>query len=209
MGGKEHALRAAMAKHLMTEMHVREAADGNAWATTDDGTSFVLRGNKIHKLDASLAVAKSVDLPADVPTAFAFADEDAAPGQPPREMSADQLRQKMIELHSTLPTKMHATADAIFVSTGGKILKFDHDLNLQQQSKLPDAELSEVCRTCDQILQTYGMDAPGQGQNGARPGAADRPSLEERLRERIQQNQQRQNQQPGQPAQPGQQPAQP
>lgn len=204
MGDKEHALRAALMKHLMTEMHVREAAEGNAWATTDQGTSFVLRGNKIHKLDNSLAVTQTVDLPADVPTAFAFADEEADAAGAEQKMTPEQLRQKMTELHSTLPTKIHLTADSVFVATGGKILKFDHDLKLQQQSQLPEARLSEVCPTCDNILQAYGMDAPDGDQ--AQPGA-DRPSLEERLRQRIEQNQQRQNQQ--QPGQPGQRPAQP
>jgi hypothetical protein len=166
---QKHEARAALAKHMMVEMHMRKAMESADWATVGDHI-FLIRGNQIHKLDQSLNVVKSADLPTDPgQQVFAFADEQQ-PGQQggEKQMTRQELEQKLTQLHAQLPVKIQAQGNNLAVSHGQSILVFNQDLQVQQKSDLPAVDLAKACPVCEKLLDVYSEWKQGQqgGQGG-------------------------------------------
>jgi len=138
---------------MMMEMHRRHAAMESQWEATDAGI-FVLRPGQLLKYDGDLKLVKTVDLPKmSSPMMPHHGDEaDEAEGGPKKKMDRGGMRQMMARMHGGLPTKLDVTRDAVFVSRGGSLLKFSHDLELQKRVDLPDAQ-PMMCPMCGPIME--------------------------------------------------------
>ena len=138
---------------MMMEMHRQHAAMESQWEATDAGI-FVLRPGQLLKYDGDLKLVKTVDLPKmSSPMMPHHGDEaDEAEGGPKMKMDRGGMQQMMARMHGGLPTKLDVTRDAVFVSRGGSLLKFSHDLELQKRVDLPDAP-SMMCPMCGPMME--------------------------------------------------------
>ncbi len=138
---------------MMMEMHRQHAAMESQWEATDAGI-FVLRPGQLLKYDGDLKLVKTVDLPKmSSPMMPHHGDEaDEAEGGPKMKMDRGGMQQMMARMHGGLPTKLDVTRDAVFVSRGGSLLKFSHDLELQKRVDLPDAP-SMLCPMCGPMME--------------------------------------------------------
>ena len=138
---------------MMMEMHWQHAAMESQWEATDAGI-FVLRPGQLLKYDGDLKLVKTVDLPKMSPPMMPHhGDEtDEAEGGPKMKMDRGGMQQMMARMHGGLPTKLDVTRDAVFVSRGSSLLKFSHDLELQKQVDLPDAQ-PMMCPMCGPMME--------------------------------------------------------
>jgi len=67
-------------------------------------------------------------------------------------MGRGRMQQMMARMHSGLPTRLDVTRDALYVSRGGTLLKFSHDLELRKSVDLPDAK-PMMCPICGQMME--------------------------------------------------------
>ena len=128
---------------MMMEMHRQHAAMESQWEATDAGI-FVLRPGQLLKYDGDLKLVKTVDLPKMSPPMMPHHGDEA-------DEAEGGMQQMMARMHGGLPTKLDVTRDAVFVSRGGSLLKFSHDLELQKRVDLPDAP-SMMCPMCGQMM---------------------------------------------------------
>ncbi|MGO8898373.1 MAG: hypothetical protein ACLQU5_08470 [Isosphaeraceae bacterium] len=138
---------------MMMEMHRQHAAMESQWEATDAGI-FVLRPGQLLKYDGDLKLVKTVDLPKMSPPMMPHHGDaaDEAEGGPKMKMDRGGMQQMMARMHGGLPTKLDVTRDAVFVSRGGSLLKFSHDLELQKRVDLPDAQ-PMMCPMCGPMME--------------------------------------------------------
>jgi hypothetical protein len=139
---------------MMMEMHRAHAALESQWEATDEGV-FVLRPDKLLKYDKDLKLVKSVDLPEQPMPMMPHpgGDGDEARGRPKMQMQGGMgdMRQMMARIHGALPAKLAVTANAVFVSRGGRLMMFGRDLELQNKVDLPEVK-PMTCPMCSQMM---------------------------------------------------------
>lgn len=152
---------------MMQQMHQRQAAPANDWAATDEAV-FVLRAGQLLKYDNDLKLVKTVDLPKAETAAQEEPEDGDPPAQRPRMQQRMQQMQRMMTLmHSALPAGIKVTPEALFVAGDNRLLKYDHDLNLEQQADVPAASSEQVmqtCPMCQQMLEQMKRMQAGGGQ---------------------------------------------
>jgi hypothetical protein len=149
---------------LMMQMHQQQAMMANPWLATEKAV-FVLRDGKLTKYDKDFNVLKTVDLP-KMSMPMLAQDADDAPSdaqgatqasqsqqqQPSRPMMQKRMQQMMARMHGMLPTKLEETSDALYVSWGAALLKYDHDLNLEKKLDMPAAKQTD-CPMCARMMR--------------------------------------------------------
>ena len=139
---------------MMMEMHRRHADQESQWEATDEGV-FVLRPDRLLKYDKDLKLVKSADLPEQpMPGMDRPAGEgDEAGERPKMRMQGGMagMRQIMARMHGALPAKLAVTPEAVLVSRGSRLLKFNRDLELQKSVDLPEIKLT-TCPMCGQMM---------------------------------------------------------
>jgi hypothetical protein len=139
---------------MMMGMHGQHAIIENSWEATDQGV-FVVRSGQLLKYDNDLKLIKSVDLPNESMPMMHHqgGGADEAEDMPKMKMMGrGRMQQMMARMHSGLPTRLDVTRDALYVSRGGTLLKFSHDLELRKSVDLPDAK-PMMCPICRQMME--------------------------------------------------------
>ena len=133
---------------MMMGMHGQHAMMENAWEATGQAV-FVLRSGQLMKYDNDLKLIKSVDLPKESMPMMHHRGAAAEDMPKMKMMGRGGMQQMMARMHSGLPTRLDVTRDALYVSRGGTLLKFSHDLELRKSVDLPDAK-PMMCPLCSQ-----------------------------------------------------------
>lgn len=137
---------------MMMEMHRQQAAMESQWEATGDGV-FVLRSDKLLKYDNDLKLVKSVEIPRQPTPMMAHpgGEGNEREGRPRMPMGMGGMPQMMARMHGALPAKLAVTPEAVFVSSGSRLLKFGHDLELQKAVDLSEAT-PMTCPMCGQVM---------------------------------------------------------
>ncbi|MEX2670717.1 MAG: hypothetical protein WD294_01265 [Phycisphaeraceae bacterium] len=142
-----------MSPKMMELMQRAHAGDDSAWHVSEEGI-FVVRGTHVLRYDAeSLDLVGEAELPEELSPAFAIEredqeqaeDEQAPQGRRQMRMQRmeqmEQMRQRMHQMmtqaQASLPTDIHVVDDAVFVTRGTALLRYDLELNLQEAAELP------------------------------------------------------------------------
>jgi hypothetical protein len=138
---------------MMMGMHAHHAMMENSWEATGQAV-FVLRSGQLLKYDNDLKLIKSVDLPKEsTPIMHHQGGAAAAEDMPKMKMMGrGRMQQMMGRMHRGLPTRLDVTRDALYISRGGTLMKFSHDLELTKSVDLPDAK-PMMCPICSQMME--------------------------------------------------------
>jgi predicted RNA-binding Zn-ribbon protein involved in translation (DUF1610 family) len=113
---------------MMLQMRQHRMGGANDWAATAEAV-FVLEANRLHKFDAHLKHVTTVDLP------------QSEHATRPSPMGMGMMMDRMGRM---LPRKLVVVDQAVFVSDGSRLMRFDHDLKLHEQADLPKDDTAEV-----------------------------------------------------------------